>query len=108
MALLQQEEEEEDKSDPSDGEWSRSTYSDASRSPSSPPNVLPTSHHPAVKRKASSSLDKQNEPRKGTKRSKPTPVVPPEVASTMLKLPEDTPATREAGFFAENSYQMDA
>ena len=94
MALLQ----EKDKSDPSDAEWSRGTYSNASRSPSPPFNTLPTSYHPPIKRKASVSLNEQKEPRKGTKRSKLAPVIPSEVASTILKLPVDTPATREGVF----------
>ena len=92
MALNQEQEDE------SDDEWSRGTYSDASRSPSPPLKTLPTSYYPDVKRKASTSLDEQKEPRRGTKRSKAAPLIPPEVASTMLKLPEDTPATREAVF----------
>ncbi len=95
MALNQ---EQEDESDPSDDEWSRGTYSDASWSPSPPLKTLPTSHHPALKRKASTSLDEQKEPRRGTRRSKAAPLIPPKVVSTMLKLPEDTPATREAVF----------
>ena len=94
MALPQ----EKDESDPSDAEWSRGTYSDASRSPSPLFNTLPTSYHPSIKRKASISLDKQKEPRKGIKRSKLAPMMPSEVASTILKLPVDTPATREAVF----------
>ena len=53
MALLQ----EKDKSDPSDVEWSRGTYSNASRSPSPPFNTLPTFYHPPIKRKASVSLN---------------------------------------------------
>ena len=85
-------------SDPSGGEWSQPTYSDASGSPSPPLKFIPTSHHPAVKRKASTPLDSENEPRIGTKRCKVAPPITPEVASTILQLPEDTPDTREACF----------
>ena len=77
MALLQ------DDSDPSDGEWSRPIYSDASRSPLPSSNTLSTSHHPPVKRKATTSLDKQEVAKKGIKRSKHTLAVASEVASTM-------------------------
>ncbi|KAF6238725.1 hypothetical protein HO173_003231 [Letharia columbiana] len=87
----------EEDSGSSDGEWSRPTYSDASRSPSPPskPSTSPSSH----KRKASTSLDERKEhPRKGSKRGKPAPVIPPELASTMLKLPPHTPETRQAAF----------
>ena len=102
MALNQ----EEDDSDPSDGEWSRSTYSDASRSPSPllKPS-LPLSHHPSHKRKASAPLngDEKKKPRKGTKRSKPAPPLTPEVASTLVVLPEDTLATRAAVFLLERA-----
>ena len=83
----------------SEGEWSRPTYSDASRSPSPLPEgstSLPPSLHPPVKRKASAPLDKEH--RKGTKRSKPTPLVEPELASTILKLPPHIPETRETVF----------
>ena len=86
MALLQ----EKDKSDPSDTEWSRDTYSDASRSPSPLFNTLPIFYHPSIKRKTSVSLDKQKESRKGTKRSKLAPVIPSKVASIILKLPVNT------------------
>ena len=102
MALNQ----EQDDSDPSDGEWSQPTYSNASRSPSPTlKSLLPPSHHPSRKRKASVLLDEdeKKEPRKGTKRSKPTPAIGSEVASTMLKLPENTPATREAVFLMKSS-----
>lgn len=63
----------------SEGEWSRPTYSDASRSPSPPPKPFTF-----LKRKASDSLSndeathEQKPPRKGTKRSKQAPVVTPE------------------------------
>ena len=60
-------------SDPSDEEWSQSTYSDASRSPSPPLKSISTSHHPAIKRKASTPLDSQKEPQIGTKRRKVAP-----------------------------------
>ncbi|KAF6223168.1 hypothetical protein HO173_013243 [Letharia columbiana] len=84
MALLQ----EKDESDPSDAEWSRGTYSDASRSPSPPFNTLPIFYHPPIKRKASVSLDKQKEPRKGTKRSKLAPVIPSKVGLITESYPE--------------------
>ena len=89
---------EDEDSDPSDEEWSQPTYSDASRSPSPPLKSIPTSHYPAIKRKASTPLDSQREPRIGTKRRKVAPAISPEVASTILKLPEDAPDTREACF----------
>ena len=92
----------EEDSDPSDSEWSRPTYSDASRSPSPIPKTLSISLHPPLKRKASTSLDDRKEPRKGTTRSKIPPPMSLEVASTILKLPEDTPATREACFLLED------
>ena len=53
MALLQ----EKDESDPSNAEWSRGTYSDASRSPSPSFNTLSTFYYPSVKRKVSISLN---------------------------------------------------
>ena len=88
LPLVVREEEEE-----SDGEWSRPTYSDASRSPSPTSSLHPP---PSLKRKAS-----DNDvvvPRKGTKRSKPVPVISSEAVSTMLKLPPHTPETRQAVF----------
>ena len=79
-------------SDSSDEEWSQPTYSDASRSPSPPLKTLFTFHHPAVKRKASISLNEQKEPRREIKRSKAAPLISPEIASTILKLPADISA----------------
>lgn len=85
MILMQ---EGEDDSDFSNGQWSQSTYSDVSGSPSPPSNTLPTSHYPPVKRKATISLDKQKDAKKGTTRIKPTTAIAPEIALIMLKLPE--------------------
>ena len=85
MTLLQ---EGEDDSDFSNGQWSQSTYSDVSRSPSPPSNTLSTSHYPPVKRKTTTSLDKHKDAKKGTKRSKPTTAIAPAIALIMLKLPE--------------------
>lgn len=76
---------EEDDSDPSDGEWSQPTYSNASRSPSPTlKSFLPLSYYPSRKCKASAppNDEKKKEPRKGTKRSKPVPLLTPKVAST--------------------------
>ena len=79
--------------DDSDGEWSRPTYSDASRSPS------PTSSlHPPPSRKRKASDNDVVAARKGSKRSKPVPVISSEAVSTMLKLPPHTPETRQAVF----------
>ena len=94
-------------SHPSDGEWSQPTCSDASRSPSPPLKSIPTSHDLSVKRKASTPLDNKNEPRIDTKRCKVAPPNSPEVASTILQLPEDTSDTREACFFVEDTHHID-
>ena len=89
---------EKEDSESRNSEWSRPMYSDASRSPSPALRTLLPSHHPSLKRKASTSLDEERAPRKGTKRSKSALLIPPEVASTMLELPAHTPETREAAF----------
>ena len=78
----------------SDGEWSRPTYSDASRSPS----PRPSSSAPSLKRKASGDVVAPKKARKGSKRSKPVPTMSPEAVSTILKLPPHTPETRQAVF----------
>ena len=82
----------------SDGKWSRPTYSDASRSPL--PSKPSSSLLPLKRKTSSASLDEQKERpgRKGTKRAKLAPVADPELASTILKLPPDTPETRQAAF----------
>jgi hypothetical protein len=88
--------------DDSDGEWSRPTYSDASRSPSPTsslhPPPPPTSLHPPPSRKRKASDNDVVAARKGSKRSKPVPVISSEAVSTMLKLPPHTPETRQAVF----------
>ena len=87
--------EEDDDNDDSDGEWSRPTYSDASRSPSPKPSLHPP---PSLKRKASDDIVAPRKARKGSKRSKPVPIWSSEAVSTMLKLPPHTPETRQAVF----------
>ena len=94
-----------EESDPSDGEWNQPTYSDASRSPSPTLKSIPTSHHPAIRRKASTPLDERKESRMGTKRCKVAPPISLEVALTILKLPEDTPDTRETYFLLRTPIQ---
>ena len=85
---------EEDDDNDSEGEWSRPTYSDASRSPS--PSLHPP---PSLKRKAPEASDDDIvAPRKGSKRSKPVPVMSSDAVSTMLKLPPHTPENRQAVF----------
>lgn len=80
---------EEDDDNDSEGEWSRPTYSDASRStspkPSSPLHPPPSRHPPpSLKRKAPEASDDDDvvAPRKGSKRSKPVLVMSSEAVST--------------------------
>ena len=96
--------EEDEEEENSDGEWSRPTCSDASRSPSpKPSSSLPPSTHllsplpplpPLLKRKASGNIVAPRKVRKGSKRSKPVPIIFPETISIMLKLPPYIPETR--------------
>ena len=89
---------EEDNND-SDGEWSRATYSDASRS-SSPKSIAPPSSS-FLKRKAETSLDAsidQKESRKGTKRRKArAEVAVSRLRSTIMALPSNIEAIRQQG-----------
>ncbi len=83
----------------SDGEWSRATYSDASRSPSPSKPFRPP---PSLKPKVIASLeDRKDQSRKGIKWSKSAPSITPKQTSTILKLPPRTPETRQAVFFVK-------
>ncbi|KAF6234149.1 hypothetical protein HO173_007569 [Letharia columbiana] len=91
---------EEDNND-SGGEWSRATYSDASRS-SSPKSIAPPSSS-SLKRKAETSLDAsidQKESRKGTKRRKTRAdeVAVSRLRSTIMALPPNIEAIRQTLF----------
>ena len=98
LDLVTKEEEEDDSA--SEGSWSGPTCSNASRLPSPQPSSLrdlPPSLHPppSLKRKASDNVVSPRKTRKGSKRSKPVRVMS-KAASTMPKLPPNTPETRQA------------
>ncbi len=86
----------EDNND-SDDEWSRATYSDASRSSSPPPKSSVPASSSSLKRKAETSLDTSIDRKKSRKRTKRRKTRADEVAiaclrSTIMALPSNIEA----------------